>query len=95
MGSSGSGSFGNYRPKGDRCDSPIDTDLEDILHSEYYAAHGALPAKGTPVRLRPTLLNKRLVIDETNTGLAIGNLPTKYNYLRICMEQGGAAIREQ
>src|SRR5579862_8409467 len=90
MGSSGSSTLGDYSrsAKKDKCDESIDTDLEDVAHSQYYKKRKTVPPKGTPVQLRVTLLSGRLVVDETKTGLAIGNLPTGYNYLVLCMKNG-------
>ncbi len=89
MGSTGTGKFGDYQPdtSATRCDESIDAALEDVMLSEYVNLNGTLPSGGIDIRLRPNLLNDRLVA-ETLAGVSIGNLPTRYNYLVLCIHKG-------
>ena len=61
--------------------------LEEVGRSAYFQAHNSLPAVGTAVRLRTERVGPRLSVD-TAAGESIGFLPTKYNYLVVCMEKG-------
>jgi hypothetical protein len=89
MGSSGSSSFGDYKPSSkNRCEDSIDTDLEDVARSQFYQQKKTLPAKDVGVRVVESPQNGRLVVEETKTGMAIGNLPTRFNYLVVCMKSG-------
>ena len=62
--------------------------LEDVAISEYYNNHHAVPQKGESVYLDSHISNGRLVVRSTNTQEIIGNLPTKYNYLITCLQNG-------
>lgn len=66
------------------CAKAVATLLEDVATSDYYKKHGTVPPKGTPVVIS---FNKR-VIAVDDKGLTIGNLPTSYNYLLGCIEEG-------
>lgn len=89
MGSTGTGNFGDYRPSGaTRCDQPIDAELEDVAQSEYVTSMKAVPKVGALVRLRPTLSNGRIVAEDSQTAKVIGSLPTRYNYLLLCLTKG-------
>ena len=100
MGSSGSGNLSDYSgssggsnkgsggdggggplPPADRCSRAFTVELEDVEHSDYFKANGSPPPEGTPLRIRRS---KRLVA-ETADGVAVGNIPTSYNYLAECM----------
>lgn len=103
MGSSGTGrlsdysNFGGYlnpanKPKGkfgsegpeDKCALGFSTELEDVLTSEYYIKYKTIPAKGTLVKIK----QKMRIVAVDDSDLVIGNLPTKYNYLLRCMNDG-------
>lgn len=89
MGSSGSNTFGDYKPSGkDKCQGSIDTELDDVARSDFYKHNKKLPTKGVEVRVRPTLQHGRLAVEETKAGTAIGNLPTRFNYLLLCLKNG-------
>jgi hypothetical protein len=89
MGSSGSDRFGDYAPtEADRCDQAVGVELEDVATSPYFRRHGHPPAVGSRVRLRQTQLNGRLVIEDAASSDVIGNLPTAYHYLILCMAKG-------
>lgn len=66
------------------CDRAVATNLEDVATSDYYKKHGTVPPKGTTVTITST---SRIVAIDDN-GDVIGNLPTEYNYLLGCIEEG-------
>jgi len=77
MGSSGSGSFGDYPPSGgsggsgpggpapdDRCMKDLsDVALEEVSLSAYFQEHKNLPKVGDTVRLRSTTKGSRLAVE--------------------------------
>jgi hypothetical protein len=93
MGSTGSGNFTDYQgfsgnnPKQgggsneNMCEKAFRTELEDVDTSEYYNSKGYLPDVNSEITIE---FNGRRIV-ATIDGLEIGNLPTKYNYLRKCM----------
>lgn len=97
MGSNGSGRFTDYtkssstptNPKSggtsgeNKCDKAISANLEDIERCSYYTTHQDVPEVGTAVQLS---FNQRLIV--VTGGLTLGNLPTKFNYLMACLEDG-------
>lgn len=64
--------------------------LEDVAISEYYRNNQSLPEVGEDVELSGETLFGRLVVSLTSTGEVIGNLPTEYNYLIDCINEGKA-----
>lgn len=73
--------------QGDKCTRSIgDILLEEIAHFDFYKSLKNLPTIGTEVSLKKEITNGRLIIEVNGT--SIGCLPTKYNYLRACMEIG-------
>lgn len=94
MGSTGSGNFTDYQgfsggnPKQggesneNLCERAFRTELEDVDTSEYYKSNGHLPDLNSEITIK---FNGHRIVATTN-GQEIGNLPTKYNYLRRCME---------
>lgn len=97
MGSTGSGHLTDYSDYGNAvrgvtggkdtvyiCDRAVSTSLEDVSTSDYFKAHHSVPPKGTAVIISST--SRIVALD--NTGLIIGNLPTEYNYLLACLEDG-------
>jgi hypothetical protein len=99
MGSSGSGSLSDYsekKPAGtnsnsggsgktDPCKSGFATSLEDVSRCEFYKTKG-LPVPNTDVDI--TFNKVRLAAVETSSGLEIGYLSTKFNYLKNCIDNG-------
>lgn len=93
MGSTGSGNFTDYQgfsgnnPKQggesneNKCEKAFRTELEDIDTSEYYISNGHLPEVNTEITIE---FNGHRIV-ATIDSQEIGNLPTKYNYLRKCM----------
>lgn len=98
MGSTGTGSlsdYSNYKSSNpndetggssgvDKCDKAFSTKLEDVERCQYFILHGNVPVKGTKIRIQ---LNKRITA-QTLDGNDIGYLPTKYNYIKLCLENG-------
>lgn len=97
MGSTGSGRLSDYSRFGgavkgvtggedliNKCDRAVATVLEDVETCDYYKKYGKVPAKGTYVRIDKTM---RLVAVDEN-GDVIGHLPTEYNYLLKCLNEG-------
>jgi hypothetical protein len=104
MGSSGSGRLSDYpgskKPGGgggsgggpggqDRCTRAIDTKLEDVEHCEHFVKHKRVPPVGAALKI--AFKNKR-VVALTDANEVVGNLPTKFNYLVDCMNDGFAYI---
>jgi len=100
MGSTGSGSFTDYskrKPTGpdtidggssgiDKCKQAFGTSLEEVSRCFYFLnSGGSLPSIGTEVIVAFNGL--RLAV-ETHLGEEIGYLPTKYNYIKNCIDDG-------
>jgi hypothetical protein len=99
MGSTGSGSLTDYskrKPKGnesetggtsgnDECGKAFSTSLEDVSRCFYFMDSKNVPPVGTTVNI---FFNGVRLAAETSMGEEIGYLPTKYNYLRICLIAG-------
>lgn len=97
MGSTGSGRLSDYSNFGgaikgvtggkdliNKCDRAVATVLEDVETCDYYKKNGHVPAKGTFVII---ILKTRLAAVDEN-GDVIGHLPTEYNYLLECLNDG-------
>lgn len=97
MGSTGSGRLSDYsRFRGavkgvtggedliNKCDRAVATVLEDVETCDYYKKNGKVPAKGTYLKI--ALKTRLVAIDEK--GDVIGYLPTEYNYLLECLNDG-------
>jgi hypothetical protein len=96
MGSSGTGHLSDYsgRKKSgdggggasgeDLCDKAISATLEDVERSPYYKKQNAPPVKGTSVEV---VFDRRPGVATTD-GVLIGHLPTRYNYLKGCLDDG-------
>lgn len=68
----------------DQCEKAVNTELEDVATSDYYKSQGLVPPVDTTVFIKQVF---RIVAVDEN-GVIIGNLPTKYNYLLGCLEDG-------
>ncbi len=89
MGSSGSGTFGNYQPsERASCDEPIDTDLEEVARADYYSKRGTVPPVGTKVRLHEAAVKGRLAVETVKKPEPIGLLPTSFQHLVLCLKKG-------
>jgi hypothetical protein len=58
--------------------------LEDIEHCAYFKNHKVSPPTGT----RLSLAHAKRLVAQTDMGEIVGNLPTQFNYLAACMEDG-------
>ncbi len=99
MGSSGSGNltdYSNSKPSTpaannggtsgiDKCSVGFSASLEEVSRCFYFTTYKTVPTSGTGVKV--TFKDTRLTV-ETTTGEEIGYLPTKYNYLRLCLNDG-------
>lgn len=86
-GGGGGGTTGGSSPV-NQCEVALrDVRLEEVERCDYFSAHGSVPPVGTPVRVRKALVGKRMGA-ETFAGEVVGVFPTKFNYLRTCIEQG-------
>lgn len=66
------------------CNKAVATSLEDVATSNYFKKHGIVPPKGTPV----VIISSSRIVAVDDNGDVIGNLPTEYNYLLGCIEEG-------
>lgn len=98
MGSSGSGRFSDYTgsPKTgsgdgssggasgtDKCQEAFTVSLEDVASHNYFINNGIAPPIGT--ELEVSLLGRVVAV----SGLeSVGSLPTKFNYLARCLQDG-------
>ena len=98
MGSSGSGNLSDYsnnKPnvgggksggssEENKCEKAFSAMLEEVDRSSYFTTKKEVPELGEPVTIsfdkRPIALSKE--------GLVIGYLPTKLNYIKMCMDEG-------
>jgi len=95
-GSSGGGekptkSSSNSKSTGDtsnRCEKNLNVSLEEVATCTYYSDHGEVPPANTDVDVISKLVGGRIGLRTTITSELIGYLPTEYNYVRRCMEQG-------
>jgi hypothetical protein len=99
MGSSGSGSFSDYsrrKPTSpdaknggasgeDNCNQAFSASLEEVSRCFYFINTGTVPPIDTEVMV--SFNGIRLVV-ETSLGEEVGYLPTKYNYVRVCIDSG-------
>lgn len=98
MGSSGSGNFSDYpgnqsqsnRKNGgssgeDRCNRAFSTRIEDVPRCAYFRKHGQVPLTGSIVSI---IFNGVRISVVDAVGDEIGFLPTTFNYLILCMENG-------
>ena len=91
MGSTGTGNFTDYPSSGgkhqkesNKCERAFTTGLEDVELNSYFEKNKTVPNAGVPVEI---VLIERIVAISTD-GLIFGNLPSSYNYLKVCMDQG-------
>lgn len=95
MGSVGTGRFEDYQPdaevrkngvsdEDDQCVGEFSVSLEDVESSEFYTTHESLPEVGAQLSIS---VDKR-VTAVAETGEVVGNLPTQFNYLKLCIDEG-------
>ena len=71
------------------CDRPLEAvELEEVRNAEYYLAHNALPAVGSPVVVGD-LSEGRIEVRVTDSGQVVGYLPTKFNHIWTCKDEEG------
>lgn len=88
-GAGGSGGIGGGGKPENECPEIIEhIKIEDVGTSEYCMEVGGLPQVGAMVTVRKTLYKGRLVIQADDNSKVIGNLPTAYNSLLICLKRG-------
>lgn len=103
MGSSGSGRFTDYpgtKPKEivgegsgvtggtsgvDKCSQAFHALLEDVGSSQFYAQTRTVPSAGSQLAI---IFDGRRVFAVDINGVKVGALPTAFNYLVACMEDG-------
>jgi hypothetical protein len=99
MGSSGSGSFTDYSKRKsttsnfknggssgeDNCGKAFSTSLEEVSRCFYFINTGKVPVVATEVRI---YFNGVRLSVETLKGEEVGYLPTKFNYLKVCIDDG-------
>jgi hypothetical protein len=72
------------RSGNDKCLRAFSTNLEEVASSPYLNQNGDLPPKGTKIVI---VFDKRLMA-VTEAGVSLGYLPTPFNYLLNCIENG-------
>ncbi|MBB5644893.1 hypothetical protein [Pedobacter cryoconitis] len=99
MGSTGSGSFTDYPNKKptneeknnggtsgiDKCGTAFSANLEEISRCTYYLKYKKVPSTGSEVLV---FFNGYRLSIKTTKGEEVGYLPTKFNYLKLCLEDG-------
>ena len=99
MGSTGSGNFSDYSSRTsrsndgssssssgeDKCGQAFSSPLEEISRCFYFITYGLVPNVGIEVLIS---FNGVRLVAETNLGEDIGYLPTKLNYIKVCMDNG-------
>ena len=95
MGSTGSGTFSDYHghrgnrsaqggeSNEDKCEKAFSTDLEDVENCSYFKNNQNVPPVGTAVTVIFNDLRLEVIDDNKE---CVGYLPTKFNYLRTCLE---------
>jgi len=71
-----------------RCENNLNVSLEEVASCNYYRNHDGVPPAQTDVNVISKLIGGRIGVQTTTGSELIGYLPTEYNYLRRCMEQG-------
>jgi hypothetical protein len=99
MGSTGSGHLSDYSNKkptsdgannggssgDDKCGKAFPTSLDEVSRCTYFTTHGSLPPIGTPVSV---VFNGVRIAVTTLSGEELGYLPTSFNYIRLCINEG-------
>src|SRR5258706_6167257 len=80
---SGSSGDGGPAPE-DRCSRAFSVTLEDVEHCAFFKSHGSAPKIGTDLQIA----RKKRIVAETPAGEVVGNLPTNFNYLAGCLNDG-------
>lgn len=67
------------------CERAVTTSLEDVETNDYYTSNSSVPNTGAKVVIS---FNGKRIVAMADSGKTIGNLPTSYNYLLGCIEEG-------
>jgi len=71
------------------CEAPVtNVPLDEVARCEYHTIHQDVPDAGTAVQVRRNLVKGRVAVETQERNELIGFLPTQFNHLRRCMEQG-------
>ncbi|HEY8899234.1 MAG TPA: hypothetical protein VIM61_02315 [Chthoniobacterales bacterium] len=68
--------------------------LEEFERCPFWKKSKIVPPKGSTIHVNPTVINGRLGVIEDGGGELLGYLPTRFNFLRLCIEQGGSYAGE-
>lgn len=79
----GGGGGGNPAPE-DRCARAFSAQLEDVEHCAYFKKYKLVPPVGTTL----VVAHAKRMVAQTQAGETVGNLPTRFNYLAACLEDG-------
>ncbi|MBL7866767.1 hypothetical protein [Flavobacterium lindanitolerans] len=96
MGSTGSGTFSDYSRRksanqnetnggasgADNCGQAFSTLLEEVSRCFFFINYSTIPPSGTEVTIA---FNGVRLVAENSLGEELGYLPTKYNYLKYCL----------
>jgi hypothetical protein len=103
MGSSGSGNFSDYPGTKasdvtgdgtgtaggtsgvDKCKKAFDVLLDDVGNSDFFSKFNNVPAVGDQLSI---LFDGKRVFAIDENGVKVGALPTSFNYLVACLEDG-------
>lgn len=86
---SGGGAGGGGSSNPNNCENAIgDIELEEVGRCPYFQTNNLVPIANSVVSLNQELVDGRLAILVDQSGLVIGYLPKRYNYLRACMTEG-------
>jgi hypothetical protein len=69
----------------DPCEVDIESALDDVARANYYAKHSAVPEPGSIIHV--VFTGGRLEVQSIDN-VTIGYLPTQYNFLALCINQG-------
>jgi hypothetical protein len=87
-GGSGGSKAGGPSKGRNKCEEPItNVALEEVARCAYLATHNGVPAVGTAVSVRATLVQGRVAVI-AGADEVVGYLPVEYSYVRRCIEEG-------
>lgn len=98
MGSTGSGAFTDYSKRMpdnsedktggsegvDKCGKAFSTKLEEVSRCFYFLSHKIVPPIKSNIYV---VFNGKRIAVENESGEEIGYLPTKYNYIKFCIDE--------
>lgn len=96
MGSTGGGNFSDYSKSkpttlegnnggasgNDNCGQAFNTPLEEVSRCRYYLNHSDVPEINTDIIIS---FNGSRIVASTLEGEELGYLPTRFNYLKLCL----------